>query len=205
MAPETKNHEIAQISDNTMDTPSPKSLLGLPAELRNRIYRFAVSADGRIPITTSAGFTEPPLLLTSKAIRQEAIGIYYLENDFDLVVVSWDPSIYSLQVQKAESMWNNYKIDLLNQIKVRILRRGHTSWKNFKRWMRMHYDERVDEAGPMLEPTKTASLPPMQKIMVGMFVVANRMKASPWDEVEQVLELLRPGMVSLDAAWGLDQ
>jgi hypothetical protein len=31
------------------------------------------------------------------------------------------------------------------------------------------------------------------------------MKASPWNEVEEVLELLREGLILADNAWALDQ
>lgn len=57
-------------------------LLALPAELRNRIYEYALIQDG-----------QPALLLTSCQIRQESLQIWYNRNDFEVPVRDCDASL----------------------------------------------------------------------------------------------------------------
>jgi hypothetical protein len=53
--------------------------------------------------------------------------------------------------------------------------------------------------------TETASIKPQKKVMWGMISMVDSMKEKPWDEVEKILELLRAGLISIDAAWGSDE
>lgn len=57
------------------------SLLALPAELRNEIWRL-VLVQRQIIVINGPGYfhTEPGLLKVTKSIRQEASGIYYVDN-----------------------------------------------------------------------------------------------------------------------------
>lgn len=64
-------------------------LLNLPGELRNRIYRYVILDDDEIEVT-SKGPGEPALLRTCTEIRQESIGLYYCENEFDLRIEHWN-------------------------------------------------------------------------------------------------------------------
>ena len=57
---------------------SEPSLLGLPAELRIRIYEFCLTGEDRIAV--SAGPEEPGLLLVNRQIRKEARPIWYSGN-----------------------------------------------------------------------------------------------------------------------------
>ena len=50
--------------------------LGLPGEIGNRIYRYAL-LDNSARQSTDKGLPEPGLLLVSKLARAEAIEIYY--------------------------------------------------------------------------------------------------------------------------------
>ncbi|KAK5121503.1 hypothetical protein LTR85_005336 [Meristemomyces frigidus] len=66
-------------------TESP--FLGLPAELRNRIYRAALiipePVDIELPRSQdSPGWQAPGLLQTCRTIRAEALAIYYTNNTF---------------------------------------------------------------------------------------------------------------------------
>jgi hypothetical protein len=202
MAPrKTKKRKAAKKPETSINVPSPKSLSDLPPELRNRIYRFAVSVDDKIAITKSAGFPEPPLLFTCKTIRQEAIGIYYLANEFRLSVVSWDPAVYLLVAQKSRALRDTYKFDLRGMV-FHIAETGMASWKNLKRWLRLRRDGTETSE---TRTTITASFPLERRTIQGMLDMVDKMKASPWGEVEQVLELLRAGLVLANKAWALDQ
>jgi hypothetical protein len=194
----TKTRKVAKKPKHAIETPAPKSLLGLPPELRNRIHRFAVSDDNMITITKSTAFPEPPLLFTCKTIRQEAIGIYYLANDFSLSVVSWDPSVYLFLAQKDKALRDTYNFSLLGR-KFQMVETGSASWENLRRWLRLRYDSAETSEMTMI------SYDTERCIIQGMLDMLVRMKASPWNEVEEVLELLREGLILADNAWALDQ
>ena len=57
-------------------------LLALAAELRNRIYRYALASGVPIDVSTT-NTTSAALLATCHEIRGEAIGIYFSENTFE--------------------------------------------------------------------------------------------------------------------------
>lgn len=76
-------------------TSSQASLLGLPAELRNRIYTLEVTHEHNLYMTTlkpepqgrliserSLPTKEPPILLIWRQIRNEALPIFYGQNIF---------------------------------------------------------------------------------------------------------------------------
>lgn len=65
--------------------PSHSQLLSLPAELRNRIYEYALIEENEIAIT--ADLHVPALLQTSRQIRREARSLYFEKNTFTAVRV----------------------------------------------------------------------------------------------------------------------
>lgn len=208
--PNTKPHptgheaQVPVYKTTPVQSESHSPLVDLPPELRNRIYEFAVSSTARITITKSHGFPEPALLLTSKTIRKEAIGIFYTINGFSLSSISYDPSTCLHLHRKGLALWKTYRIDTTEK-DFSIVRSGAVSWKNLKFWIRLRYDGHDKmvlsvPVGAMVERLDAES-----KVTGAMIVMADRMKASPWEEVETVLELLRAGLVAIDGAWGLDQ
>ncbi|KAK5699506.1 hypothetical protein LTR97_005634 [Elasticomyces elasticus] len=64
-----------------MNNPSP--LFRLPAELRNEIFRMALTSD--TPIELRPG-NEPALLHTSNQTREETRLVYWAENDFYITI-----------------------------------------------------------------------------------------------------------------------
>ncbi|KAF7194691.1 hypothetical protein HII31_03953 [Pseudocercospora fuligena] len=91
----------------------PCAFLGIPAELRNRIYREALvpKADtDRDTISISPGYDdtlrelppEPPLLRTCKQIREEATSIYEQENQFFVELEDFD-------VRNVQRWWSTFQ------------------------------------------------------------------------------------------------
>ena len=73
---------------------APPTLLTIPPEMRNRIYR-EVLVEGRITISGHDQLpTEPPLLRVCRTTRHEALSIYYQENRFRFLIVDNDASKY---------------------------------------------------------------------------------------------------------------
>lgn len=61
----------------TISPPKEASLLGIPAELRNRIYEFAFSGEETVNINHLGVDTEPGGLWICKQVREEAYGLYW--------------------------------------------------------------------------------------------------------------------------------
>jgi hypothetical protein len=59
----------------------------LPAELRNNIYHMVLihGSSKRVEVHSS-GIEEPAILLISKQIRNEAVGIYYGQKEFHFTI-----------------------------------------------------------------------------------------------------------------------
>jgi hypothetical protein len=90
--PETRNRE------NKMDSPEPCRLLSLPAELRLRIYSFALAPTGTIYLhrtpskrhAVTPSSISPALLATNRQIHSEATGVLYVENVVHIAVDAHD-------------------------------------------------------------------------------------------------------------------
>lgn len=85
---------------DTAETPKPSLLLSLPAELRLRIYSFALAPTGsiylhrtstkRYAVTPSS--ISPALLATNRQINYEASGVLYTENTVHIAIDGHDTS-----------------------------------------------------------------------------------------------------------------
>jgi hypothetical protein len=81
-----------KIDGGAISEPQSPSLLTIPSELRNEIYRLALTSSERIEITEN--YTEPALLSTCRQIRNEATPILYLENNWSINLHGWDCTLY---------------------------------------------------------------------------------------------------------------
>ena len=68
------------------------NLLTIPGELRNKIYRLALTTANKINVDKGQ-FAEPGLLPACRQVRTEAVKIYYLENEWQIQYRNWDHSI----------------------------------------------------------------------------------------------------------------
>ncbi|KAG8169919.1 hypothetical protein KVR01_000664 [Diaporthe batatas] len=100
-------------------------LLSLPAEIRNNIYREALITPDIV-----RSLVPPALLQTSRAIRNEALAMYYTHNAFEITVKrgpehrSHDahvsvPIVDKFALQRFSAMWadfNNHGSDVLRYV-----------------------------------------------------------------------------------------
>ncbi|KAK5127342.1 hypothetical protein LTR85_006681 [Meristemomyces frigidus] len=107
--------------------PSRPSLLTLPPEMRNRIYRFALLApEGIIKLPVIGHWpSAPSLLQTCHQIRTEASAIYYTENEFNINIARHDATRYI--------KWHRSSPHRRNANQTFYI---HTSchWDNLERW-----------------------------------------------------------------------
>ena len=124
---DTSSEEIA---------PQPDSLLmGLPAEMRNWIYRAClVEADCVEILSTDAASnlpTEPAILRCCRRSRKEAIGIYYQENTFFFVIDEHDARNYIKWCRSAERRLCSNNVFIVVWL---------TNWSNLERWMEAYWN-----------------------------------------------------------------
>jgi hypothetical protein len=76
--------------DTVTAEPGIPAFFRIPGELRNRIYREVLVPEPYIYLSQDDYGPQPPLLRTCTQIRTEAMGIYYLENNFRAYIFEFD-------------------------------------------------------------------------------------------------------------------
>lgn len=137
---------------------SPSALLGLPPEMRNMIWRFAV-IEGTITLDPVNGEapSPPTLLEVSRQIRAEAIEIYYHENRTVWLIRDLDAAAYT--------RWQRATAARLNET-IEIIMHGKAVWKNLVVWLQAFYEGHVSGVG-----SSGDNVLPMVKIAAQMFDV----------------------------------
>lgn len=112
------------------------SLLALPAELRNEIWRL-VLVQRQIIVINGPGYfhTEPGLLKVTMSIRQEASGIYYVDNKFACDIFDFDSTVFKRWV--TVSPFRIYQ-DPAKPMLLGVAR--STDWPNLKQWLKDVYE-----------------------------------------------------------------
>lgn len=171
-------------------------LLGLPAELRNNIYRLAL-VEGEI-ITPAQGSmpSVPPLLSTNRQIQAEAASIYVQENMFAFDIDNLDGS-------KVTELCSAALVRRHRRVRTGVdLEEPHSSsWSNLKIWLRAFYAKRslrlaLTDRGPDFKRCAAAGQ---------LFDVVGRfMDMSPkpsWNHVvESQLESMRLALAAVDTS-----
>jgi hypothetical protein len=226
-ARKTGNNNLAASSLHTSDVeiaPRPVNIIAppivvkpiaqfplfskLPAELRLKIYQYALypeDKDGFYDVTRTNGIPEPPLLFTSKAIRNEAIEIFYRKNRFKLIMPSWDPAAEVL-IMRKEKMLANGEITERRQY---IEHGDGRLWKNLLEWLRRYH---AGEAHSMAVRAVKAyededvgqTRPELDGFTRSMFELVAALSGSPWEEIEPMIKGLRHGLNAIDVDWRRD-
>jgi len=69
-------------ASQTPDKDAPSALLELPAELRNLIYEYTLTAPDRLVLTNDTLPEQPALTRTCRQIRSECLPMFYEKNQF---------------------------------------------------------------------------------------------------------------------------
>ena len=167
---------------NTNDGKT-RTLLGLPAELRNQVYRLALCETGKIAISQN-NFQQPALLRTCRQIREEASSIYSGENQITVLVHNLNASVALSWCQHS----GRYASEWCKKIAVNL---GHFSstrnWGNLMRWVKHSTDRRVFGLDQGEKRT------PWWNVAAGAFAIAQRLHDAhmEWAEIEKVLEIYK--------------
>ena len=160
------------------------SLLALPGDLRNKIYRLTLLRYGEIHHTKD-DFVEPTLLTACILTREEASKVYYFENEFRVCCEDWDPAVLVAFYRRMLRLEGGYD-HVLSRF-IRWIHAGSYRHKsNLLKYLKAHYDGKVIglkycgfEPGDVLK-----------NAIKGAFEIVRRTgRRSTWPEVEQVLEI----------------
>ena len=172
-------------------------LLGLPAEVRNRIYRFALIENDVLELSATSP-TPPGLLIVSKQIREETVAMYYTENRFILVIVDFDGEAVTRPVEVYRKCFTptGTGAQAKQQGIIGIYTAGVPNWRNLVGWCKaIHRGSMpVLKERPGGGDRMNMSIAAIHKVVWGM-------RSRPWEEVEEVFEGFRKIMVLLDQAW----
>ncbi|SMR64200.1 unnamed protein product [Zymoseptoria tritici ST99CH_3D1] len=178
-------------------TPQHSSLLELPKEIREEIYRLVVTQPDKWIDVHANGYARPALLQICKEIRSEAVPIFYSDTmhrfmmrtrDFDCSTVClWRER--SGHLDRTEAM----------------LRDANTNWsphwKNLLDWLKKFHARKIEHA-VYCSATNSGSQQLHEQALVGMtFSTATDLKDSPWEVLERVLASVRPLLIASNPRW----
>ena len=173
----------------------------MPGELKNKSYRYTLLQDNRIVI--DGKFPLPPgLLQTCRAVRHEASGIYYNENNFQTIAREFDCS--SFRAINALRDKFDFVSDKSRVPNISMKTSGPPSWPNLNEWLQRHH---AREAFGIAHDDFTAAnigtrRHERQKAAVGAcFAVAYENRDLPWERIGKILEAQHIVLASLDARW----
>ncbi|KAK4613897.1 hypothetical protein CLAFUW4_09502 [Fulvia fulva] len=165
------------------------SLIGIPGELRNRIYRYALHENHDIQITATDD-TEPGLLQTCRQVQGEACSIFRAETRFSLNVVDCRPEVPT-----------NFHLHWMSMVKsIGWLYSGRSHWRNLKEWMRRFYEGHIAGEVDMNEMHSHRDLRAVQ--LASRIVRASRER--PWADVDDMLETFKESVKVGDAHFWVD-
>lgn len=178
------------------------SLLELPAELRNQIYREAVVIPDGVHIDLSdmngPNTKQPALLHACRQIRAEAITLYYLENKFHITIPSEDGKRMLPFYRAAE----NHVTPCL--ISVCCGWKGAYSWTNLLAWLKLYHARdirlRPVYAREYLEAAGN-DLDRSARVVEMAFKTVEEMLWVKWDMVAAVLEKFHLVVAGFDRDW----
>lgn len=173
-------------------------LFKLAREFRDYIYEYSFCGP-RYDVTKHGGIPEPALLLTCKIVRDEAIPLFYGgDKRLRLVVNSYDPAVLVLWNMKFAQL---ARVHAFRPAKVDLRHIGIRNWDNLKWALQLHSAKKISplNGAPPGSPRYTDE----RFFIKGLFQVVEEMKDRPWEAVEAVLDMLRPGLVKLHRDWRL--
>ncbi|KAK5712255.1 hypothetical protein LTR17_017999 [Elasticomyces elasticus] len=180
-------------------------IFGLPAELRNRIWRLAVV--GRYAFLADCPSPHlPGILRASRQSRTEAIGIWLFESEFSLLFDDFDfawmhttydrdmnavlRSAYRLGANRGESAVS---------IPSFVGHHGVPHWQNLLESVKaLHKSPR---GKPYILPAQVENSPSEMKVAAAAYNMVQLMRSRPWAEVEQHLENWHVAVAAVDARW----
>ncbi|KAK4549860.1 hypothetical protein LTR36_005161 [Oleoguttula mirabilis] len=190
--------ELGGILLHTRTSPAPPpdskhTLLSLPPEIRNQIYRAVLIEPHSIAVREGVRPPEEPALLaTCRHIRNEALGIFWKENNFEILVCDFAASFYikwcGVSKKTSDSRYNSTHTFTLS---------GDIDWWYLKNWLRAFFEGEChcfDAENANKDMAAAAYL---------FDVVAEMRDHCSWNQVDAVLVKTLPLLKKQSDAWSL--
>ena len=193
--PQPQPQPQPQMSSATPRPSSSSRFLSLPGELRNRIYRFALTGPRTIEIDKTRWSThQPALLKTCKTIRAEALRLFYIENKISTNIHDWDPIVKYRFQQLMTS--HNIRPQQLHHYFT-----GVPNYQNLYQWLQAVHQGRIGAISDAVGKPR-----PIERKIVGVMfkIVRKATGVSAWSQVEDLLVAHRELLGVGDARWMVD-
>jgi len=190
-------------------------LFKLPAELRLRIYEYALKnekgtnriswAEDFCEIARDNGIPEPALLFTCKAVREEAVQTYYTVNRFCVIAKDCHPAAHVLMARKKVFL-QTMGLDV-TKIAVEYRTTGLKNFQNLLLWLRyLHQGEKIGHCSQAARKSGSTHEKIIMAIrfMASLTQIAEDMSGRPWADVEKIITGLRSGLIAMDEQWKVD-
>jgi hypothetical protein len=196
----TKQHTVAAIPTATASIAN-SPLFKLAAELRLRIYEYAVYSDdnGHCKVTREHGIPEPPLLFTCKFICKEAVNSFYSVNEFHMMADLLHPAALVLMGRKNKSLEllgtgiRGRRFTVINDEDISSI--DVLAWDRLRLWL--EYVHAGECSCLKLRGTSGDRL-----AIASMFKIAAGLKNKPWGEVQAIVDGLYAGLMAVnDLEW----
>ena len=189
------------MNDEHAQDVSKRHFLGLPPELRTKIYEYALLEPRPISITAT-GPQQPPLLRSCTRIREEAIRLHYTNNRFIMTVTDYDVE----PILRSYRVWSRYyappegydddKGEVYGVIGIDT--NGSPNWKNLVEWCKLVHEHQVYGYASSDDGDGTDTS--LGAIMDAVLDLRGDGGAT-WEIVERVLERFKRMLVLLDSRW----
>lgn len=202
-APSSKESRRSKAAHAALQAFTTSTLYKLPPELRNRIYSYAPATDdGWVDVTEENGIPEPALLFTCKHIRKEAIGIFYNENKFLLIIKDCHPAAQILWNRKRDALAPNIDISTKQYV---VQEKGLKHWNNLKKSLQAAHGQDIElqDQGEFSVELSTNEGQEVE-FRFGLEKMASMMMYQPWEEVEKVVDSLCIGLIKIHPGWARD-
>lgn len=176
------------------------SLLGLPGELRNRIYRLVLVTPSREDhiVVNPHQHDQPALLKTSRQIRKDNISIFECENIFDIEVVDLSPSL------PQNHHWLHRRHCLAA---YKLMSPGRNVWKNLKAWLAAYFHGEVRGLGSSgTNSTHRSDMRVFARVFLMQTVLCQTDPTIQWEVMEVALEAWKATVDIMDPSfWHVEQ
>ena len=164
--------------DSNHATPT---LLGIPAELRNRIYRYAlVVLDDHLcneVYIDEDNYHMPGILRASRQLRDEGTQMYLEENSFVLGM-----NDFKFAPQRQHWIWTKVgDRGLYKELE------GQISLGNINKWLKQFWRERDPYAPRAWRWDEYDETSPTERIAIEAFNIVETLFDTPWRKVKEVL------------------
>ena len=192
---------VAQ-SQSQPRAPNRPTLILLPPEIRNEIWRAVLVETDAIEIPSTGPRPTPPALLqTCRRVREEGIWIYLRDNTFSMLIQEFDARMYLSWIQFSPlHMDCNLQFDMFPS----------TNWKALLYWLEAHYYGETDEQYPQSNAESRQNLsqnPPLhQDAAIKLFETVDKITEAQifwprWTEAREILETIHEVLTAMDPAW----